>query len=367
LVRLAILALLLTLVGVVVAGSLLRRPTPPFGLAGNGVLAIANPEAILIADADGSNQRVLVDAKEGVESLIWSPDGTKLAFRSLSPISRKPAVMVVDRDGTNLVDVTRGFAIGGYDEAPSWSPDGRRLVIPSPGVGGELVLASADGSGARSIELAGGPRAVVAVAWSPDGGWISFVGTEVGSGAMAVHRIRPEGTGEKLIARVASDSNGGPPQWAPDPTVRKLVFVAPDASIQVYDLAAGRFDRLSASGGWPSWSPDASQVAWWDSGIVIGDVAELVAGGASRQLIAASASCTDPRQAASSTPCGPPTWSPDGKWIFAPDISTKAVVALSVDGSQPPIKIVLPQGTELNPIGSAAWQRVASSWWPWSP
>jgi hypothetical protein len=102
-------------------------------------------------------------------------------------------------------------------------------------------------------------------------------------------------------------------------------------------------------------------VAWWDDGILLGGVNELVAGGAPRALVSSTANCPTRGVPASSTPCGPPTWSPDGEWIVTTDISGKAVVTVRVDGSQPPVMTLLPPGTELNPIGSAAWQRVAPS------
>jgi hypothetical protein len=55
-------------------------------------------------------------------------------------------------------------------------------------------------------------------------------------------------------------------------------------------------------------------------------------------------------------------WSPDGTRIFAPDVAGKAIVALSVDGSEPTITIDLPPGTELNPVNSASWQRTSLPW-----
>jgi WD40 repeat protein len=364
-VRLLIVGLLiLALVGVIAAGALLRRPAPPFGPAGNGLLALANPEVILIADADGTNQRVLVDVKDGVESLTWSPDGTKLAFRTLGPATREPTVMVVNRDGSGLIDVTPGMSLGGYDEAISWSPDSTRLAIPSPGeTGGRLIVANADGSNARALEVADGPANVHAAAWSPDGEWIAFVGSTLEATKTGLYLVRPDGSQAHLIGAVAPDSHGGPPQWAPDPSVSRLVFADAKGGIVMYDAATGQDERLSRAGDWPSWSPDASQVAWWSNGILVGEVSGLLAGASPRLLVSVFESCRSIGRPVKSTPCGPPVWSPDGTRIFAVDLSAKAVVALSVDGSQPPITIVLPPGTELNPIGSAAWQRVAR--FPW--
>jgi WD40 repeat protein len=356
--------LVLALLGAFVAGALLRRSAPPFGPASNGVIAIANPTAILIADADGSNQRVLVEAEDGVESLSWSPDGTKLAFRSLSPTTGQPAVMVVNQDGTNLADVTPGVPVGGYDEAVAWSPDSLLLAIPSPGDGPRLIVANADGSGALALDLEIGARSVDAAAWSPDGQWIAVAASGQSARGLALYLVRPDGSGARFVAALAEDSHGGPPQWAADPAISRLLFVDVDGGISSYDLPTDRLHRLSVSGNWPSWSPDATKIAWWDRGILVGDVVDLRAGGSPTRLVTVVRRCPARSREASSMPCGPPIWSPDGTRILAPDVSGKAIVALSADGSQPPITIALPPGTELNPTGSATWQRIARSWWP---
>ncbi len=339
------------------------RPAPPFGLAGNGALAIANPAAILIVDADGRNQRVLVDAKDGVESLTWSPDGTKLAYRTLSPITGQPTVMVVMADGSRQVDVAPEIGVGGNEESISWSPDGARLVIPSPDPrGGRLIVANADGSGARALGLDGDRRKVVAAAWSSSGDWIAFVATITGTTDLGVHLIRPDGSGERVIAAAGGDAQVGAPTWAPNPELDQLAFVHADGGIALHNVSTDHQDRLSGSGRWPSWSPDGTQVAWWSDGILVGRVDALTAGISPRRLSTLPEPCPDRTRSATTTPCGPPSWSPDGTRIYATDISTRAVIALSVDGSQPPMTIRLPPGTELNPVGSASWQRVGRFW-----
>jgi WD40-like Beta Propeller Repeat len=356
--------LALALIGVALIAGAFRPPAPPFGPAGNGVLAIANPAAILVADADGRNQRLLIDAPDGVEGLTWSPAGTKLAFRTLSPVTRLPTIMVIDHNGSNLIDATPGLDLAGLDEVISWSPDSTQFVVPSPDAGGgRLIVANADGSGARALALAGGPRSVVSAAWSPDGAWIAFMASVVSSTDVGLHFIRPDGSGERFALPSAPTAQGGAPVWAPDPDIRRLLYVSADGEIVLYDdsIEDGVAVGLADSGMWPSWSPDATQVAWWHEGIFIVNVDShgLRPGESPRPLMAFGGICPERTRVRTGIACGPPAWSPDGTRIFATDVAGKAIVVLSVDGSQPPITIDLPPGTELNPVNSTSWQRIA--------
>jgi hypothetical protein len=96
------LALVALVGGLLLAGSQ-RRPPLPFGLAANGAIAIANQDSIIVADADGTNARVLVAARDGVEDLTWSPDGTRLAYRTLNRATDLLAIPRVDAVGRSAV------------------------------------------------------------------------------------------------------------------------------------------------------------------------------------------------------------------------------------------------------------------------
>jgi DNA-binding winged helix-turn-helix (wHTH) protein len=108
----------------------------------------------------------------------------------------------------------------------------------------------------------------------------------------------------------------------------------------------------------PAWSPDGRQIAWWAGGFMVGDTAQLMNGAAGRQVSIGPAFCDNGSATNPEVPCGPPVWSPDGRLLFAPSEPGSTVIAITVDGSAEPLIIPVAPGSELNPFGSATWQRV---------
>lgn len=70
-----------------------------------------------LADPEGHGQTPLVTHPRSDESPSWAPDSRKLAFQSSR--TGRPEIFVVDVDGENVRQITRG---GGESTAPSWGP-----------------------------------------------------------------------------------------------------------------------------------------------------------------------------------------------------------------------------------------------------
>ena len=121
-----------------------------------------SPHVIFVTDADGKNERELID--ESGASPSWSPDGKRIAFVSgrHGDINQ---IYVMDADGRHQKRIT-------YDLVdkltPSWSPDGKRIAYAS---GNGIYVMDSDGKKQRKLtQLMGDEHPT----WSPDSDAIAF-------------------------------------------------------------------------------------------------------------------------------------------------------------------------------------------------
>jgi TolB protein len=162
---------------------------------------------IWVMNADGSEQRLVT--RNGFDP-GWTSDGNRIVFsRYVGP--------TVEPYSTYAVTVSSGkeemLVPGGYHGAPS--PDGTRLAFLR-GPLGELVIASADGSGAMPLTPA---DTTDSLSWSPDGGTIAF-----GSHG-APYTIRVDGSGLTPIP-------------VAQPSARSYLF-SPDATAFTFSSGTG--------------------------------------------------------------------------------------------------------------------------------
>ena len=119
----------------------------------------------------GTPRRLVFDVDTGV---AFSPDGKRIAFIRFAPQREEAALLVADADGTNehrLVVLEWKHAESFTGTTPAWSPDARRIATVTNGAGGPFdvrVVTVEESSGER--RPVGGPWAWVStLAWLPDG------------------------------------------------------------------------------------------------------------------------------------------------------------------------------------------------------
>jgi Tol biopolymer transport system component len=204
-----------------------------------------------------------------------SPDGTRIAF--VSSRSGDDDVYVMNLDGSGLRALTSNSTTPGglpiQDEAPSWSPDGRRLAFASNRADGqfEIFLMRANGTGVRRLTRTGRQVTDTIPAWSPDGSLIAFASDRVSPFNTEIYVIRPDGTGlRRLTDTGGSDGVLGDdsmPAWSPDGTQiafasnrdqqSELYVMNADGSRQRRVLARPSRDDLL-----PRWSPDGTRLVF---------------------------------------------------------------------------------------------------------
>lgn len=135
----------------------------------------------------------------------WSPDGNRLAY-----VSRVDVVPEVYVDGRGLLGLNRFLGVESIHSPPSWSPDGRRVVVAASWKNRDyLLLAGVDGG---VQEIRPDFDEVVDPAWSPTGEEIVFSGLKSGTADLYVLKLS-DGTVTRLTRDEGDDRH---PAWSPD-------------------------------------------------------------------------------------------------------------------------------------------------------
>jgi Tol biopolymer transport system component len=108
-----------------------------------GRLTFSAEGDVWVMNADGSGRRRLTSDPEMDFDPAWSPDGSRIAFRSHRDGNEEVYVMAAD--GSAERNLTNN---AGSDYSPSWSPDGTTIAFASDRDGdpNEIYVMNEDGS-----------------------------------------------------------------------------------------------------------------------------------------------------------------------------------------------------------------------------
>ncbi len=144
-----------------------------------------------------TNNRAAID-----DDPDWSPRGRQIIFTSHTVSDNTDnhvtaEIYVIDADGTRKP--TRLTTNVEEERAPSWSPDGRRIVFccRRGGPDFEICVMNADGTG--QVQLTDNTIGDLTPSWSPDGKKIVFHRRVGGRGQFQLILINADGTGEKQL------------------------------------------------------------------------------------------------------------------------------------------------------------------------
>ena len=193
---------------------------------------------LVVADADGENQRLILQSRFPLMSPAWSPDGQWLSYVSFE--SKRSAVYVqLVRTGERRQVSARA----GINGAPAWSPDGKKLALTLGGSNGNPDIYVLD-LGTQSLSrVTDDPAVDTEPTWTPDGRSLYFTSDRAGGPQIYRIGVNP---GDRPKRITFSGNYNARPRLSPDGTQLAMVTLeSGNYRIAVQDLASGTVRVLS--------------------------------------------------------------------------------------------------------------------------
>jgi TolB protein len=237
----------------------------------SGRIVFGNHDDIWTINADGTDLTRLTNFEGPDFDPSWSPDGTRIAYRSEH--GDDPEIWVMNADGSDQHRLALGLS-------PAWSPVGSKIAYSSPGKilcppvppgrGLEctgLSIMNADGSDQHRVPNADGGEYPT---WSPDGKRIAFNSNLTGNHVMYI----VDADGSNLVD-LSAVGEGWQVDWSPDGS--SIIFASgrdqtADGYDDIYVMRPDGSDirRLTNLKAYtPAWSPDGEHIVFSAPGLFV--------------------------------------------------------------------------------------------------
>jgi TolB protein len=245
-------------------------------------------------DYDGANQHAVTHLGTISLSPRISPDGSRLAFSSLTKNGWD--ILMYSMDLNRLVTFPK---FGGTNLSPAWSPDGTRLALSSSRGGApEIYVVDSSGGNLKRLTSSKGPE--VSPVWNRrTGSQISWVSGR--TGLPQIYTMESDGTN---VQRLTDEGYAVSPSWSPNGQFLVFSWIrhygpgAPGAQdIYIMDIASKQWVQLTHDGGrndFPCWSPDGRHIIFQSSRSGGEQIWTMLADGSNQKQLTFTGSNTQP-------------------------------------------------------------------------
>ena len=213
---------------------------------------------LIVADSDGENPHVVMESNEPLMSPAWSPDGQSLAYVSFE--DRLPSVYV---QYLKSGERKRVSAKAGVNQAPAFSPDGKKLALTLSTRDGNLDVYVLDLASGGLTRITDDPGIDTEPQWSKDGQSLYFTSDRAGGPQIYRVGLKP---GEHPRRLTFQGNYNARPRLSPDES--QLAFVTQEDGgyrIAVMNLD-GRGDMQMLTKGQfdvsPSYAPNGAMILY---------------------------------------------------------------------------------------------------------